>query len=91
MQTMWSWVRRSIERRCCMWKYRVGDVVQHVEYREQLIGVVIQTRLSTEVDDDMDPGEPFCRVIWTTTPEGEVGQIGQEHESQLELVVRPPL
>lgn len=74
-----------------MWKFRPGDVVQHKDY-DNLIGVVVRCKLGCEIDPDMDDGDPFYLITWTTTPEDEDPyQAGQEHECQLEPVFRPLL
>ena len=68
-----------------MWKYRTGDVVRHVEYGPELIGVILEPKIGTEIIGDEDDN-PYYVIRWICTPDGSGYSVGQEHELQLELV-----
>ena len=58
---------------------KINDRVLHF-YFPTLTGVITGTMLSEEVDEDMDPGEPWYQIEWDNN-EDEI--TGREHQDSL--------
>jgi hypothetical protein len=64
-----------------MFKFNVGDRVQHIEF-DNMEGTVVRNLLSQEVDEDMDLDEHWCEVEWDSWED----DTGYEHQDSLILV-----
>lgn len=62
-------------------KYQIGQRVRHEDTEEE--GVIVRQLDSSEVDEDMDPGEPWYEIQWDTW---EPGDYGNEPEDVLSLI-----
>lgn len=74
-----------------MWRFRVGDVVSHREYNN-LNGIIIDQKISSEIEPDYDDDSPWYVIRWFSFPKDEMYDTlvttGQESEGQLNLVER---
>ena len=67
-----------------MWKYRIGDVVSHRVYPD-LKGIIIQQKISYEIDPDIDGRRSWYVIRWFSQPSYLV-TTGKENEDQLILI-----